>query len=70
MNKNMNTIVSAHLCAETVQSSALSLESVDDVEGSDGLPLCVLGVGDGVTDDVLKDWRSVGVRCSAMQKRW
>ena len=42
------------LGTETVKGSALSLEGVDDVEGGDGLPLGVLGVGDGVTDDVLK----------------
>ena len=36
----------------TVEGSSLSLESVDDVEGSDSLSLCVLGVGDRVSDDV------------------
>ena len=41
--------------AETVEGSALSLESVDNVEGGDGLSLGVLGVGDGVTDDVLEE---------------
>jgi hypothetical protein len=42
------------LGTETVQSSALSLERVDDVERGDGLALGVLGVGDRVTDDVLE----------------
>ena len=41
--------------AETVEGSALSLESVDDVDGGDGLSLGVLSVGDGVTDDVLEE---------------
>ena len=36
---------------ETVQSSSLSLESVDDVHGSDGLSSGVLGVGDGISDN-------------------
>ena len=40
-----------HLASETVDGSALSLQSVDDVEGGDGLAASVLGVGDGVTDD-------------------
>jgi hypothetical protein len=44
------------LSTETVKGSALPLESVDDVEGGDGLPLGVLSVGDGVSDDVLEDW--------------
>ena len=41
--------------AETVEGSALSLESVDDIDGGDRLSLGVLGVGDGVTDNVLKE---------------
>jgi len=41
--------------SETVEGSSLSLKSVDDVEGGDGLSLGVLGVGDGVTDDVLEE---------------
>jgi hypothetical protein len=45
---------SRYLDTETVEGSALSLERVDDVEGSDGLALGVLGVGDGVPDNV---WR-------------
>jgi len=44
-----------NLSTESVKGSALSLESVDDVESSDGLSLGVLGVGDGVTDDVLEE---------------
>jgi len=43
------------LASESVDGSALSLESVDDVEGGDGLASRVLGVGDGVTDDVLEE---------------
>ena len=42
------------LTSETIQSSALSLESVDDVEGGDGLSASVLGVGHRVTNDVLE----------------
>ena len=33
----------------------MSLESVDNVEGGDGLALGVLSVGDSVTDDTLKE---------------
>jgi hypothetical protein len=43
------------LTTETVKGAALSLESVDNVERCDGLALGVLGVGDGVTDDTLKE---------------
>ena len=43
------------LTSESVESAALPLEGVDDVHGGDGLPLGVLGVGHGVTDDVLEE---------------
>jgi hypothetical protein len=43
------------LAAETVESTALALEGVDDIQGGDGLALCVLGVGDGVTDNALEE---------------
>ena len=33
----------------------MALQSVDDVHGSDGLSLGVLGVGDSVTDDILQE---------------
>ena len=43
------------LTSESVQSAALTLQSVDDIHGGDGLPLGVLGVGDCITDDILKE---------------
>ena len=43
------------LTTETVQSAALSLEGIDDVEGGDSLTLGVLSVGDCVTDDALEE---------------
>ena len=36
------------LAAEAVEGAALALEGVDHVHGGDGLPLGMLGVGDGV----------------------
>lgn len=44
-----------HLTTETVQSTALALEGVDDVQRGDSLALGVLGVGDSVTNDTLKE---------------
>ena len=44
-----------NLTTETVKGSALSLQGVDDIEGGDSLALGVLGVGDGVADDTLKE---------------
>ena len=33
----------------------MSLESVDDIEGGDGLPLGVLSVCDGITDNTFEE---------------
>ena len=44
-----------HLTTETVQSATLAFEGVDDIHGGDSLPASMLGVGDGITDDVLKE---------------
>ncbi len=43
------------LTTESVQGASLAFEGIDDVHGSDGLPLGVFGVGDGVPDDVLEE---------------
>ena len=43
------------LPAEAVEGAALALEGVDDVHGGDGLAASVLGVGHGITDDVLEE---------------
>jgi hypothetical protein len=49
------SVKKVRLTAESVQSPALSLEGIDDVHGSDGLPLGVLSVCHGIADDVLKE---------------
>lgn len=43
------------LTTETIQGAALALECVDDIKRGHGLALGVLGVGDGITDDALKE---------------
>ena len=48
-------LTASSLTTEAVQGAALTLQSVDDVHGGHGLPLGVLGVGDGITDDVLEE---------------
>ena len=50
----MKLVVSSS-STETVEGSSLSLESVDDIESSDGLSAGVFSVGDGVSDDVLEE---------------
>ena len=47
--------IKAGLSSESVESTALPLECVDDVHGGDGLPLGMFSVGNGVTDYVLKE---------------
>jgi len=56
----LRTIVTRHsdihyLASKTVEGASLALEGVDDVESSHGLAAGVLGVGDGVADDVLEE---------------
>ena len=55
LGRKMYPTESDNLTAESVQGTSLALEGVDDVHGGDGLPLGVLGVGDGIPDDVLKE---------------
>lgn len=43
------------LATEAVEGSALALQSIDDVEGGDGLALGVLSVGDCIADNALEE---------------
>lgn len=57
-----------NLSAETVKGSTLSLQCVDDIEGSDSLALGVFSVCDRVAYDVLELW---GQRDpSLLSSRW
>lgn len=63
------------LTTESVESAALTLEGVDDVERGNSLALGVLGVGDGVTDDTLEEGleNSAGLlvdHCERKNVRW
>ena len=44
-----------NLSSETIKGLSLTLEGVDNVHGCDGLAASVLGVGHGITDDVLEE---------------
>ena len=52
--KKKKQLCTKRLTAKSVQSAALTLQSIDDVHCSDGLSLGVLSVGDGIADDVLQ----------------
>ena len=43
------------LTAEAVEGASLTFEGIHHIHGSDSLPLSMLGVGDGITDDILKE---------------
>jgi len=49
-----NAVVETSLSSETVQGAALAFQSVDDLHGSDSLSAGVLGVGNGITNDILQ----------------
>jgi hypothetical protein len=44
-----------YLATETVESASLPLEGVDHIHGSHSLPASMLGIGDRITNDVLKE---------------
>ena len=44
-----------NLTAETVEGLSLTLKGIDNIHGSDSLTTSMLGVGDRVTDNVLKE---------------
>jgi hypothetical protein len=58
------------LSTETVESSALSLQSIDNIERGDGLSLGVLGVGDRVSDDILEAGWSAMVERGYGEEKW
>ena len=43
------------LSSKTIKGASLPLEGIHDIHGSNGLPLGVLCVGDGVPDDILQE---------------
>ena len=43
------------LTSESVEGTSLTFEGIDYIHGGDSLPLGMLGVGDGITDDILKE---------------
>ncbi len=50
-----STVLARCLTTETVKGATLALESIDNIKSGDGLSAGVLSVGDGVSDDVLKE---------------
>ena len=49
------TLYHSNLSTKAIQSSALSLQSIHDIQRRDGLALRVLRVGDSITDDTLEE---------------
>ena len=48
-------VVVNELPAKTIERTSLSLQSIDNVHGSNGLPFRMLCVCDCITDDVLQE---------------
>ncbi len=51
----MQSDIYVYLAAESVEGASLTFQGVNDVHGCDRLPLGVLCVGDGITNDVLQE---------------
>ena len=43
------------LTTKSIEGSSLPLQSIDNIHGCYSLSLCVLGVGDCITDHILKE---------------
>ena len=43
------------LTSESVEGTTLTLQSIDDIHGSDSLPLGMFGIGDSITDDIFQE---------------
>ena len=43
------------LATESVEGASLPLQRIHDIHGSDGLPLGMISVGDGIPDDGFKE---------------
>ena len=43
------------LTSKSIESTSLPLEGIDDIHGSNSLPLGMFSVGDSIPDDVLKE---------------
>ena len=50
-----NGLGQVDLTSESVERASLTLERVDDIHGGDGLAASMLGVGHGISDDVLQE---------------
>ena len=47
--------MSVSLTSESVQSTSLPLEGIDNIHSGDSLPLGVFSVGDSITDNILQE---------------
>jgi hypothetical protein len=47
--------IEMYLSTETIKGTALSLESIDNIQRGDSLSLGVLSVSNGITNDVFKE---------------
>ena len=54
-NEKIDDCLMKSLAAKTIEGSALSLESIDNIHSSDSLSLSVFGVCDRISDDVLEE---------------
>ena len=50
-----NILMVGNLTSKAVQSTSLSLQSIDDVHSGDSFPLGMLSVGDSVTNNIFQE---------------
>ncbi len=49
------------LATKAIEGAALALECIHDVKGGDSFALCVLRIGDCISDNTVNAWLDLGV---------
>merc|ERR1719433_373887 len=51
----LQSLKNVFLTSKSVESTSLSLQSIDNIHSSDSLPLSMFSIGDSITDDIFQE---------------
>merc|ERR1719433_1308136 len=51
----LQSLKNVFLTSKSVESTSLSLQSIDNIHCSDSLPLSMFSIGDSITDDIFQE---------------
>merc|ERR1719433_1479035 len=52
----LQSLKNVFLTSKSVESTSLSLQSIDNIHSSDSLPLSMFSIGDSITDDIFQEY--------------